>query len=642
TMAFKDDVSLIGWDYLVMAVILAVPVVVSLWYAFRDKDRLTRSEYLLGGQTMNLVPVAMSLFVTFQSAVSLIGAPGEIYTFGTSYLLIYIGISLSYVVSAWTVVPLLYPLEVTSIYQYLDMRFRSKGLTGLITAIAAARVVCYMAIALLAPALALQASASVPLWLSILVVGGVCTLYTSLGGIKSVIWTDAFQTVIVFTGISVCIIKGSDMVGGFRKAWSIANDGGRLIFDKFEPDPRVRMTFWGTCIGGVFMWLNMAFDQASLQRIRSMKSVRAARVSTLLNIPFTLLYGSLLLSVGVVIYAYFAHVQCDPLKSGAIKSKNQLAPYFVLHSMGDLPGMAGFYLATLFCGSISTLSSGINALAAIIVEGVLPSCVYKPSERQATIITKLVVAVVGSAIVGLAFVAQYMRGPVTQMVGSINGSFGSPVVGVFLLASIVPWANKYGIISGVISSVAFMLTLTLGGQTHGALPRPLPPASISHCHLLNTTGAQTNAALMAAYPSTNQSGPLDLVQNSYMYYSVDNSTENPVADDTIHSGGSAGSIPYDPRFFLFDISYEWYTVLGTLVCMGVGLLVSFLTRSKSSRANQPKPDLMMPFCREFWMKRGLTRLTPDPDTDLMEPLKLDSSAQTKTKIYLGETENGEI
>ena len=58
----------------------------------------------------------------------------------------------------------------------------------------------------------------------------------------------------------------------------------------------------------------MAFDQASLQRIRSMKSVRAARVSTLLNIPFTLLYAVLLLNLGVVVYAYFDHIGCDPLK----------------------------------------------------------------------------------------------------------------------------------------------------------------------------------------------------------------------------------------------------------------------------------------------------------------------------------------
>ncbi|GFR97979.1 sodium-coupled monocarboxylate transporter 1, partial [Elysia marginata] len=65
-MTFKEDVSLVTWDYVVMAAILAFPVLVSVGYAFRDKNKLTRSEYLLGGQRMNLVPVAMSLFVTFQ------------------------------------------------------------------------------------------------------------------------------------------------------------------------------------------------------------------------------------------------------------------------------------------------------------------------------------------------------------------------------------------------------------------------------------------------------------------------------------------------------------------------------------------------------------------------------------------------
>ncbi|GFS27688.1 sodium-coupled monocarboxylate transporter 1 [Elysia marginata] len=462
---------------------------------------------------------------------------------------------------------------------------------------------------------AVQASVQVPLWLSILVVGGVCTLYTSLGGIKSVIWTDAFQTLIVFTGIFLCIIKGSDFVGGFRQAWALAEDGGRVIFDKFTPDPRVRMTFWGTLIGGIFMWLNMAFDQASLQRIRSMRSLQAARVSTLLNIPFTLLYGTLLLNLGVVMYAYFAHIQCDPLKSGAIKSKNQLAPYFVLHSMGDLPGMAGLYLATLFCGCLSTLSSGINALAAIIVEGVLPSCARRLSEREATIVTKLTVALVGSVIVGLTFAAQYMRGPVTQMVGSINGSFGSPVVGVFLLSSLVPWANKYGVATGVISSVAFMLTLTLGGQMHGVLPRPLTPASVSQCHLSNNTvNVHTNYIILQS--ALNSSAYLDSAQ-TVPAHSLDNSSLLRIAH-VQHTDSTSSSSPYSAKFFLFDISYEWYTVLGTLVCMVIGILVSFLTRNAAQETDQLDPKLIMPFCRKFWIRRGYVK----PEThSVLDPLQ---------------------
>ncbi|GFO44797.1 sodium-coupled monocarboxylate transporter [Plakobranchus ocellatus] len=607
-MDFNEDVTLISWDYMVLALILLVPVLVSIWYAIKDKNKNTRVEYLLGGRKMNLIPVAMSLFVTFQSAVSLIGCPGEIYTFGTSYLLIYIGISLSYMINAWAVVPLLYPLEVTSIYQYLDMRFHSKTLTGLITGIAATRLICYMAIALLAPALALQASVDVPLWISIVVVGGICTLYTSVGGIKSVIWTDAFQTVIVFFGIFACIAKGSSIVGGFSKAWSIAEEGGRVIFDKFTPDPRVRMTLWGTLIGGIFMWLTMAFDQSSLQRIRSMKSMRQARISTLLNIPFTLMYGALLLNIGIVIFAYFSYIGCDPLKSRAIGSKNQVAPYFVLHSMTDLPGMAGFYLAAIFCGSVSTLSSGINSLAAILVEGMLSSSGYKPTERKATLITKLAVAVVGSVIVGLAYCAQFMRGPVTQMVGSINGSFGSPVVGVFLLAALVPWANKFGAGIGVLLSVGLMLTLTLGGQTLGALPRPLPPAPINNCGPNKTIDAIVNLIYNVS-----------LLNGSMLDES--NTTQISVATAS----------PYDPKFFLFDISYEWYSVFGTLFCMAIGLLVSFLSSHLVPKGNQPKPELMFHFCRRFWIRRGYILLSTE---ELEESAKVLEKAHFENEVEI--------
>ena len=267
------------------------------------------------------------------------------------------------------------------------------------------------------------------------------------------------------------------------------------------------------------------------------------------------------------------------------------------------------------------MPAGINALAAIIVEGVLSSCAHKPSERQATIITKLVVALVGSAIVGLTFAAQFMRGPVTQMVGSINGSFGSPVVGVFLLSALVPWANKYGVTAGVISSVAFMLTLTLGGQTYGALPRPLSPASISRCHFLNNTARIGDSAINKSI-SADSSQTVD--------YSVDNSSGLRIADIQ-----SKTSSPYDVKFFLFDISYEWYTVVGTLICMIIGLVVSFLTRNTVSTTSKLSPKLMFPFCRKFWIKRGSIKPTPESERKLQKPLKQDSAEESKTKVYLG-------
>ena len=232
-------------------------------------------------------------------------------------------------------------------------------------------------------------------------------------------------------------------------------------------------------------------------------------------------------------------------------------------------------------------------------------CSYRPTERRATILTKFTVAGVGVATVGLAFIAQYMWGPVTQMVGSINGSFGSPVVGVFLLASMVPWANKYGVATGVTTSVAFMLTLTLGGQAFGALPRPLPPAPISGCYLFNDTVQNDTSSSKSIF---DQSRLLNLTDKTN--YTFPNST---AAGTTQMPPGVSSK--YDAKFFLFDISYEWYTVLGTLVCMAVGLLVSFLTRHTVTKSDQPNPELILHFCRRFWITRGYTSMRPETPTE---------------------------
>ena len=251
------------------------------------------------------------------------------------------------------------------------------------------------------------------------------------------------------------------------------------------------------------------------------------------------------------------------------------------------------------------------------------------------------------------------------MVGSINGSFGSPVVGVFLLASTVPWVNKYGVVTGVVSSVAFMLTLTLGGQTYGALPRPLPPAPVSHCHITKPDNSLLRPDSVPMIQSiSNQSLPFDLKHNNDFDltslnatlsqaagYDLTNSTRqgyNQIALGV--SGAAESSSSYDPKFFLFDISYEWYTVLGTLFCMVIGLLVSFLTRNTGPKADLPSPDLMMPFCRRYWLERGFITKRMDSTPDAAEPLKKSllevredgTVAREKTPIFTGNLQDEKV
>ena len=553
-------------DYAVGIMVLLVPVLIGCVFAVKDKDRVTRQEYLLGGRRMNLLPVAMSIFITFASAVSQIGIPAEVYMYGSMYIIMGIGISLSYIVGVFTLVPLVYPLGLTSMYEYLLLRYRSNAVRMLSTVIGMMTTILYMAIALLSPALALEASAGIPLWMSIVLVGGVGTIYTTIGGIKSVIWTDAFQTIIVFVGIFTMIVKGVLEVGSVSEVFAISQKGERTTLDTLGPDPRTRHTYLGCLIGGMFMMLVNGFNQSTVQRINSMKNLKKAKQSYCILIPFALIYNFILVIVGNIIYAYFANKRCDPYEAGSISNRNQVAPFFVLDAMNDLPGMAGLYVATLCCGSLSTLSSGINALAANTVEDILRNPLKTFSERAITRIVKLSALIHGTVIVGIAYGAQFLHGPVTQMVNTIFGAFGSPILGIFLLGASVPWANKYGAAFGAIGSLTFNIWVSVGSRLYGRKLIQLDSVPVDGC-LVNQTSLETS------------------------YHNITLMLESSHVENTTTSQFS---------FILYDISYEWYSVLGCLLCIILGLLVSYLTKSLMSGKPTTDGKLIFPFLRTFW------------------------------------------
>ena len=192
----------------------------------------------------------------------------------------------------------------------------------------------------------------------IAVVGVIGTVYTAIGGIKSVICTDAFQTIIVFVGLFTMIGKGVYEVGGVAKVWETSRDGHRSDMNNINIDPRIRHTWPGLVIGCLFMWLVNGFNQSTVQRLSAMPTLKKAKQSYLINIPFTIVYQGVLTILGNIIYSYLYHKRCDPYEAGLITNRNQLAPYFVLDALNDMPGMAGLYVSTLCCGALSTLSSG--------------------------------------------------------------------------------------------------------------------------------------------------------------------------------------------------------------------------------------------------------------------------------------------
>ncbi|CAB4002935.1 intersectin-1 isoform X1 [Paramuricea clavata] len=184
------------------------------------------------------------------------------------------------------------------------------------------RSLLYLPVVLYAPSLALQAVAGVPLVASIISTGVVCTFYTTLGGLKAVVWTDVFQALVMVAGLITVFIVGTVNVGGFDKVWQINKDRGRLTFFDFNPDPTIRNTFWTLTIGGAFgAMFPWTVSQAAVQRILASKSVENARRAMWLNIPCLIFVVGLCCLDGLVIFAVYA--DCDLKKSKKVTSNDQ-------------------------------------------------------------------------------------------------------------------------------------------------------------------------------------------------------------------------------------------------------------------------------------------------------------------------------
>lgn len=366
---------------------------------------------------------------------------------------------------ALVIIPVLYRVPSFNMYHYIEMRFQSKLLRAYAVLLFTFSTLTYMAVVLYTPAAALAPVVGFPDWQIILVIGGVCTLYTSLGGLKAVVWTDAFQAVVMYAGTIALVVKGILAVGGIRRVYEITLEGGRLQgLWNIDPDPLQYATLWTLLFGGAAHWLlQFGANQMALQRYCSLPSVRHAQYAALLNIPAMLIVGSLVTAIGLIMFAYYAY--CDPLHNPAsgVVNGNGLVIDFMLRMFEKQPGLPGLYLACVFSGTLSTVSSGINSLAAVVWAEITVHH-RGPIPAQGAWI-RLAATVFGAAGVGLAFAVKPLGG-IIQVATTAIGAIGGPLLGLILLGILCPAANHIGALVSAIFASAVTLWICLGQAIH--------------------------------------------------------------------------------------------------------------------------------------------------------------------------------
>ncbi|MFO7695060.1 MAG: sodium:solute symporter [Vicinamibacterales bacterium] len=290
----------------------AVVVAYLVWIVW---DGLRRSKathevegYFLANRSLPWWAVGLSVMATQLSAITLVGTTGRGYAEGLSVVQLYLGLPIAMVILSVTLVPFFYRAKVFTAYEYLERRFdsRTRTLASLLFLLSRA-LSCGVIIA--APAVILSIVLGWNLTLTILGIGVPTVLYTMVGGVQAVTWTDVKQMVVIVVGVGgavgVLLFQLPDHVS-VGEALHIAGATGRMEALDFSWDPTKTYTFWSGLIGGLFLMLSyFGCDQSQVQRYLTAKSVNEGRQSLMMSAYFKIPLQFLIPMIGVLMFVFY-------------------------------------------------------------------------------------------------------------------------------------------------------------------------------------------------------------------------------------------------------------------------------------------------------------------------------------------------
>ncbi|XP_064076642.1 sodium-coupled monocarboxylate transporter 1-like isoform X2 [Vanessa tameamea] len=532
-------------DYSIFVIMLGVCGGIGIYFGFIKKQTSTK-DYLMGGRNMKLVPICFSLVASFISGISLLGIPTEIYLYGSSYIFTMIGAFMMCIVITTTFIPVLHELQLTSAYEYLELRYdkRTRVFGSIIFSV---YLMAWLPIVIYVPALAFNQVTGVNIHIVSPIVCLVCIFYTCVGGLKAVVWTDVIQTVVMIGAMLLVIIKGTVIVGGVDEVFSRNWATNRLEFPSCNLDFTERHSVWSVTIGSTFYWIgNIAVNQSMMQRFLALSNVKMSKRAVWGFFSGVILIVSICSYSGFLAYARFN--ECDPLNSKLVLAKDQLLPLLVMDVLAEWKGMPGIFVAGVFSAALSSLSTGLNSMAAVVLEDFWKPFFHKLSQKQTQILVRSVVVVLGCICVGLVFVVEKL-GSVLQLTMSLSSASMGPLAGIFLMGLFLPFIDGVGALTGGIAGL--ITAWWVAAQSQLAQARGLLTFVEKERHTFNCT---------------------------YNFEPM-----------TILEDITEGEVSY-----IYRISYLWFTGLGCSVTVIVACLVSL----RSSK-NKIDSRLFAPFLRSW-------------------------------------------
>jgi len=444
-------------DFIVFFGLTLVNIILGASFYFRNK---TTDQFTAGGRRLPAWVVGMSIFATFVSSISFLALPGKAYATNWNAFVFSLSIPIATIMTIKFFIPLYRGIGNISAYYYLEQRF---GAWARIYA-----SVCYILTQLMRTgailmllALPLNALFGWNIKTVIILTGLMVMLYTMLGGIKAVIWTDAIQGIILIAGAVVCaLILTFSMPEGPGQLFKIAIANHKFSLGSFDASLS-ESTFWVVLIYGLFINLqNYGIDQNYVQRYMTTSTDKEAKASTvfgsLLYIPVSFVF----FYIGTALFSYYtAQPDLLPEELRAAGAADKVFPYFI--AAGLPAGITGLLIASIFAAGMSTVATSLNSTATIVLNDYYKRYFNKNAGEKSSMSVLYIASFVTGALGILIALALVGVESALDAWWSLASIFSGGMLGLFLLGYFSKKTVKIDAVIGVTIGVLVIIWMSL-------------------------------------------------------------------------------------------------------------------------------------------------------------------------------------
>lgn len=427
------------------------------------KKKGTSEEFTSAGRSLPGWVVGMSIFATYVSSISYLGYPGKAFSGDWNAFVFSLSIPIASYFAARYFVPFYRSQDSISAYSFLENRFGPwariyASSCYLLTQIARTGSILYLL------ALPMNVLLGWHIQTIIVVTSVAIVLYSMLGGMKAVIWTEAIQGIILIGGALVCMfILLFDMPGGPVQTFSIAMEDGKFSLGSFGSSLS-ESTFWVCLIYGIFTNLqNYGIDQSYVQRYHTAKNEKEAKFSALFGGYLFIPVSAVFFMIGTGLYAFYK-VHPGILPDGV--RADYVFPFFIVN---ELPvGLTGLLIASIFAAGMSTIATSVTSSSTIILTDYYQRFRKHAGNRERMLVLKLSSVGVGVAGILVAFAFMSVQSALDAW-WALASIFSGGMLGLFLLGYISKKARNFDAVLGVVCGVILVCWIVISPFVHANL-----------------------------------------------------------------------------------------------------------------------------------------------------------------------------